>query len=280
MNLHKATADDLSRLRLLADAYWDELMPAAESVRSPERRDVYFSARFGLPDESYSTHFGVVDGNEVGFVRLWLPERRDKATLTDFYIRADCRRQGYGRQLVAAALALLDEHSVEEVTLTVRRDNPDALSFWQAQGFVIGHHELKQYRDPATGTARHGALSSDFESEPDPLLPIETDRLLLRDFEEPDWRAVHAYASRSDVVRFMPWGPNGEQDSRNFVNRALAAARQRPRRNFELAMVDRSVGVSSAALVWTWSALTIALASSATVCIPTSGGAVTPPRPR
>ena len=249
MNLHKTTAADLYRLRLLAEAYWDELMPTAESVSSPEKRDAYFAARFGALDDSLTaTHLGVVGsgsasptGREVGFVRLCLPET-GKATITDFYIRADCRRQGYGRQLVAAALALLDEHGVKEITLTVRRDSPDALSFWEAQGFVIGHHELKQYRDPASGKASRGALSSDFVNEPDPLLPIGTDRLLLRDFEEADWRSVHAYASRDDVCRFMPWGPNSEQDTRDFVNRALAAARQRPRRNFELALVDRSVG--------------------------------------
>jgi ribosomal protein S18 acetylase RimI-like enzyme len=46
--------------------------------------------------------------------------------------------------------------------LTLRRDNPQALAFWEAQGFRIAHYLLRQYRDLQTGELFIGALSSDF----------------------------------------------------------------------------------------------------------------------
>lgn len=39
---------------------------------------------------------------------------------------------------------------------------------------------------------------------------LETERLLLRPFEETDFEAVHAYASVAENVRYMLWGPNDE----------------------------------------------------------------------
>ncbi|MBT3345502.1 MAG: GNAT family N-acetyltransferase [Gemmatimonadetes bacterium] len=77
-------------------------------------------------------------------------------------------------------------------------------------------------------------------------LPIRTQRLLLRDFAAPDWEAVHAYASRDDVCRFMPWGPNDEDASRAYIGRALDEQSQTPRETYQLAVIetasDRLVG--------------------------------------
>jgi len=58
---------------------------------------------------------------------------------------------------------------VERVDLDVRRDNPQALAFWQAQGFGIAAYRMRIYRDPDSGTVRSsaaayvGALSSDLK---------------------------------------------------------------------------------------------------------------------
>jgi len=60
-------------------------------------------------------------------------------------------------------------------------------------------------------------------SKPRIQLPLHTQRLILREFGEADWEAMHAYASREDVCRFMPWGPNDERAQRVHVERAMAA---------------------------------------------------------
>ncbi len=73
-------------------------------------------------------------------------------------------------------------------------------------------------------------------------LPLHTPRLLLRDFVAADWEAVQEYACLPEVVRYMPWGPNSEADTRDFVDRALAAQAVTPRVNYELAVVWRESG--------------------------------------
>ena len=60
-------------------------------------------------------------------------------------------------------------------------------------------------------------------------LPLVAERVILRDFEEPDWAAVHQYAFDLDVVRYMPWGPNSEQDTTAFIRRALGYQAEEPR---------------------------------------------------
>lgn len=80
-------------------------------------------------------------------------------------------------------------------------------------------------------------------------IPIETERLLLRDFVIDDWAAVQMYASDPEVVRFVEWGPNTESDTKTFVNYAIGLSKQDPRSSYELAVELRKekklIGVSS-----------------------------------
>lgn len=68
-------------------------------------------------------------------------------------------------------------------------------------------------------------------------MQLTTDRLILREFEERDWEAVHEYASDPEVVRYMNWGPNAEDETRNFIQRAIAKASQDPRTGYDFAAV-------------------------------------------
>jgi len=71
---------------------------------------------------------------------------------------------------------------------------------------------------------------------------IETERLLLREFNPEDWSAVHEYAVDPQVYRHMPWGPNSEDETRAFVERAMARQLEEPRLHFELAVTLRGSG--------------------------------------
>jgi ribosomal-protein-alanine N-acetyltransferase len=68
-------------------------------------------------------------------------------------------------------------------------------------------------------------------------LALRTKRLLLRDFRETDWEAVHVYASDPEVVKFMAWGPNKEEETKEFVRKAIKYQEERPRLHFDLAAV-------------------------------------------
>ena len=71
---------------------------------------------------------------------------------------------------------------------------------------------------------------------------IETERLILREFRRDDWRKVHEYAVDLEVYRFMPWGPNSEDETSAFVERAIASRHRDPRLHFELAVTLRENG--------------------------------------
>ena len=66
---------------------------------------------------------------------------------------------------------------------------------------------------------------------------LTTERLLLRDFVEDDWRAVHEYAVDPEVVRYVEWGPNTEQHTQEFIARTISQQQAEPRRQYELAVV-------------------------------------------
>lgn len=76
--------------------------------------------------------------------------------------------------------------------------------------------------------------------------PIRTKRLLLRDVRADDFDAIHEYAIDEAVVRFMDWGPNTLDQTREAMDRWLAAQADAVRLALNLAVVvadeDRLIG--------------------------------------
>ncbi|MFO8009112.1 MAG: GNAT family N-acetyltransferase [Candidatus Brocadiia bacterium] len=68
-------------------------------------------------------------------------------------------------------------------------------------------------------------------------MQLTTKRLILRDVTEDDWRAVHEYAADPEVTRYLPFGPNTEEQTRQFIQRTIQAQQDDPRRKFELGIV-------------------------------------------
>ena len=77
-------------------------------------------------------------------------------------------------------------------------------------------------------------------------LTLPTERLVLREFTKGDWQAVHEYASDPEVVCYMDWGPNTEKETRDFIRRAMASYREKPRYGYQFAVIlkeeDRLIG--------------------------------------
>lgn len=71
----------------------------------------------------------------------------------------------------------------------------------------------------------------------DKMHRIETERLLLREFQFQDWKQVHAYASDPKVVQYLEWGPNSKEETIKFVEGTMACARETPRRIWEFAVL-------------------------------------------
>ncbi|HXQ26929.1 MAG TPA: GNAT family N-acetyltransferase [Candidatus Acidoferrales bacterium] len=70
--------------------------------------------------------------------------------------------------------------------------------------------------------------------------PIETPRLLLREFRSTDESDIHAYASDPEVVRYVHWGPNTPEVTRAILAGFLKAQQHWPRIDIGLAIELKS----------------------------------------
>jgi [ribosomal protein S5]-alanine N-acetyltransferase len=65
---------------------------------------------------------------------------------------------------------------------------------------------------------------------------LSTQRLILREFTEEDWRAVLAYQSDPRYLRFYPWAERKPEDVQAFVQRFLSWRLDWPRSKFQMAV--------------------------------------------
>ena len=70
-------------------------------------------------------------------------------------------------------------------------------------------------------------------------LTLQTDRLLLREFREEDWRDAHEYGSDAETVKYMPFGPNTEAETKDFISRTLVRQKEAPRLFYDFAIVKK-----------------------------------------
>lgn len=162
MQIEKVPIEHIEKFRQVVEAYWQEIMPKADIIQDVARREAYFQSRFVLDGGQGHPYWAIVNDQPIGFLHFEVAVDIRQAIVQDFYVARRSRRHGIGSALVAWLFAHLDRLGIERIDLNVRRDNPTALAFWQAQGFGIALHHLRQYRDPKAGTAYVGALSSDF----------------------------------------------------------------------------------------------------------------------
>ncbi|MDZ4382014.1 MAG: GNAT family protein [Parvibaculum sp.] len=79
-------------------------------------------------------------------------------------------------------------------------------------------------------------------ADPALAIPLETPHLILRDFAARDFEAVHAYSSLDEVTRFLVWGPNTPLQTRQTIQAYLDDQKEKPRQNFDLAIVRKGEG--------------------------------------
>ncbi len=69
---------------------------------------------------------------------------------------------------------------------------------------------------------------------------LVTLRLILRDFREDDWPALHAFRSDPDVARYMDWEPETPEQTRAWVLATIPHNRAQPRLSYNLSIVHRA----------------------------------------
>src|SRR5262245_37462289 len=72
------------------------------------------------------------------------------------------------------------------------------------------------------------------------VMKLETERLILRDFVEGDWRAVLAYQSDPLYLRYNQWTDRTPEAVQEFVRWFIDHQTQVPRIKYQLAVVLKS----------------------------------------
>jgi len=109
--------------------------------------------------------------------------------------------------------------------------------------------------------------------------PVETERLLLREFRPEDEHDIHAYASDPEVVRLMIWGPNTPEMTKTYLAGALKEQDEWPRASVSLAIELKSERRVIGSIGLRIKDEKIAPPTSATSSLAPTGATATWPRP-
>lgn len=71
---------------------------------------------------------------------------------------------------------------------------------------------------------------------------FNSERIILREMERKDWKDVHQYASQDKVCQYQPWGPNSEQESKDFVEQVILDAEKDHRSRFVFTIILKEHG--------------------------------------
>ncbi|MHC1694166.1 MAG: GNAT family N-acetyltransferase [Eubacteriales bacterium] len=73
-------------------------------------------------------------------------------------------------------------------------------------------------------------------------MTLTTKRLVLRPFTREDFAAVHSYASDPDNTKYMYWGPNSEDATRDFLDNCIERSKLSPRKDYDFAVTRKESG--------------------------------------
>lgn len=71
---------------------------------------------------------------------------------------------------------------------------------------------------------------------------LETERLILRELEIGDISKIHKYSIDEEVIKYVDFGPNTEEETRDFVNMSIGYQKEKPRLDYELAIIEKLTG--------------------------------------
>lgn len=74
-------------------------------------------------------------------------------------------------------------------------------------------------------------------------MQLETERLIIREILQTDWESIHSYTSMTEVTQHTAWGPNTEENTRDYVEFVLNSQQTQPREGFELAICLKKEGI-------------------------------------
>lgn len=86
-----------------------------------------------VQDEGYCYYLIEAEGDAIGYFAV--QPRESTFFLSKFYVRSDCRGQGWGRKAMVQIEALAQKAALPSITLTVNRYNTKSLAVYEKLGF-------------------------------------------------------------------------------------------------------------------------------------------------
>ena len=136
-----AKPQEIDAVAALAHEIWNQHFP---TIIGQEQVD-YMLAKFQsgpaiarqIREEGYEYYLIVDEGDRVGYVALVPDEDRGAMQLSKLYLRRSSRGRGVGRAVVAFIENECAARGLEELWLTVNKDNRGSIVFYERVGFVI-----------------------------------------------------------------------------------------------------------------------------------------------
>jgi RimJ/RimL family protein N-acetyltransferase len=134
-------------LRLLDDLLRQDV-PGSDGWRWDEKG--FHEETYESPDFDPTTYLGAVDGDGeyLGIARIWMKPQQPR--LGFIGVRADWRRRGLARALVAAVLTVLHERGLPEVRTEVDETNVSSRTLLARFGGQTIATSLELVREAAT----------------------------------------------------------------------------------------------------------------------------------
>jgi ribosomal-protein-alanine acetyltransferase len=125
--LRQATVDDLDAImRLETSTFTNDAWSSASMRAELANNNTYYLVAVGADG---------ADATIVGYAGLLAPRGAKEADIQTIAVDENARRNGIGRELVAALMKEAVQRGASEVFLEVRADNPGAQALYRSFGF-------------------------------------------------------------------------------------------------------------------------------------------------
>ena len=144
MKITPITLSEQGEFREMLVDYWRDIVPDEPWLTDPVLAEAQFRERYRWDGGSNHPYWAFDGDRRIGFLMFRTLDDNVTVYVHDFFIAADARRQGFGDEMFQKLLSLLRERGISQIQLSVLADNPQALYFWQEQGFEIAYHRLSR----------------------------------------------------------------------------------------------------------------------------------------
>ena len=133
------TADELSRVRAIADDVWPKTF---REILSPEQI-VYMMKMMYAPDvmehelvSGYSFELLIVDGKDAGYMVYAPYDEPGTMKLHKLYLLEEYQGKGYGQKMLQHVIEAAEDRGFSSVILAVNKQNLKAQKAYERFGFV------------------------------------------------------------------------------------------------------------------------------------------------